>query len=133
MSCHHRTVSVLSVMFGLTALVFGQAPVSAPTGASASARLSSLPEPPVPGDPLELVTGETQVVQNPEQRAQILNLLARARYLSNVRGHAYDLKTTFTSVGQSPFDGTWQMEDVSPAANACRWTAQGSNGRLENI
>jgi hypothetical protein len=40
---------------------------------------SALRMAPVPGDPLELVTGQVQVVNTPASREAILQLLARAR------------------------------------------------------
>lgn len=46
-------------------------------GALPHVQMNSLPEAPVPAVALELVTGEVQVVQTPEQRAQIVQLLAR--------------------------------------------------------
>lgn len=79
----------------------------------------------VPYDPSEVVVGEAHLVQNAEERATTLQLLLTARRLSNVRLHAYDLKTTFTSYGSLPSDGRWSLEDTSPGANIYRWTAQG--------
>jgi hypothetical protein len=83
-------------------------------------------QPPVPGDPLELVT-DAQPVQDAEQRAAAMHLLTNARALSNVRAHPYDLKTTFVSTGASPGTdaGSWSLEDISPGREVYRWTAQG--------
>ncbi len=82
-------------------------------------------EPPVPADPLELVTGNAQPVQDVNQRAEIVNLLINAHQHSNVRAQPYDLRTTFRASGSSSSDGMWQMEDISPSAGLYRWTAQG--------
>jgi len=79
----------------------------------------------VPYDPLELVTGNASQADTPEARAAALDLLEKARRLSNVRLHAYDLKTSFTSFGSSSSDGRWILEDTSPGSNIYRWTAQG--------
>ncbi len=79
----------------------------------------------VPYDPLELVTRGAQQVQSAEERAAAMDLLARARRLSNVRLHAYDLKTSFTSYGSSSSDGRLILEDSSPAPFIYRWMAQG--------
>jgi hypothetical protein len=79
----------------------------------------------VPYDPLELVTGDAQQASTPEARAAALDLLEKAHRLSNVRLHAYDLKTSFTSYGSSSSDGRWILEDTSPGPNIYRWTAQG--------
>ena len=88
-----------------------------------AAIFESLAQPPVPNDPLELVSGDAQAVQDAEQRAVATHLLTRARTLSNVREYAYDLKTTFVSSGASA--GSWSLEDTSPAREVYRWTAQG--------
>ena len=81
--------------------------------------------PPVPYDPLELVNSDAQPVQDAEERAAVITMLANAHNLSNVRAQAYDLKTTFTSFGSSPSDGRWILEDTSPSRGVYRWTAQG--------
>ena len=90
----------------------------------ALAPVFALAQPPVPNDPLELVTA-AQPIQNAEQRLAATSLLANARSLSNVRAQAYDLKTTFTTTGTSSSDGSWSMEDTSPSRGLYRWTAQG--------
>jgi hypothetical protein len=87
--------------------------------------LISLASVPVPYDPLELVTRDAQEVRNAEERAAAIDLLEKARRLSNVRLHPYDLKTSFTSYGSSSSDGPWILEDMSPGPNIYRWTAQG--------
>jgi hypothetical protein len=89
-------------------------------------------QPPVPNDPLELVT-EAQPIQNAEQRLAATSLLQNARSLSNVRAQAYDLKTTFTSSGSSSSDGSWSMEDISPSSGVYRWTAQGPSYSAVNL
>lgn len=87
--------------------------------------LKLLPEPPIPSDPLELARDGAQSAEGAEQRAAVLELLSRARSVSNVRPHAYDLKTTFTSFGTMPSDGVWTLEDTSPGAGVYRWSAEG--------
>jgi hypothetical protein len=81
----------------------------------------SLPQPPVPNDPLELVAGDAQPVRDAERRAAATGLPKRAQELSNVRAYAYDLKTTFVSSGAS--QGSWSLEDTSPLHGVYRWTA----------
>jgi hypothetical protein len=81
--------------------------------------------PPLPYDPLELVTSDAQQIQDADQRAAAISMLTNARALSNVRAQPYDLKTTFKSFGSLPSDGTWTLEDASPSRNIYRWTAQG--------
>jgi hypothetical protein len=79
----------------------------------------------LPYDALELVTGNAQQIQDADQRAAALTLLTNARALSNVRAQPYDLKTTVKTFGSLPSDGNWILEDISPARNIYRWTAQG--------
>lgn len=94
---------------------------------------ANIPQPPVPADPLELVTGNAQPVQDAEQRLAAVNLLRNSRSLSNVRAYPYDLKTTFVTFGSSGVDGNWQMEDSSPSHGAYRWTAQGPGYSVVNL
>ena len=111
--------------------VFGQA--AAPPPASPRAFLANLSQPPVPSDPLELAGSNAQPVQDASQRAAIVSLLANARALSNVRAYPYDLKTSFTASNSSSSDGTWQLENISPARGSYRWTAQGPNYSVVNL
>jgi len=90
------------------------------------------PEPPVPPDPLELVTGNAQPVEDVSQRAEIINLLIDAHQRSNVRAQPYDLKTMFTVSG-SLSSGDWQAEDTSPGAGKYRWTVQGPGYSAVNM
>lgn len=78
----------------------------------------------VPYDANEPVSGSAQQVQTAEERAAAIDLLTKARQLSNIRQFPYLLKTTFTSYG-SQADGTWILEDTSPGREIYRWTAQG--------
>jgi hypothetical protein len=100
----------------------------APPPMPPSPRLSlrSIPPPPVPDDPLELVTDEAQPVTDAEQRATELAMLDNARNLSYVRAHPYDLNTIFTSL--DPTTGTnseWTEEDTWPGQGIYRWSAEG--------
>ncbi len=94
--------------------------------------MQQVAEPPVPSDPLELVTGDAQPVQGVSQRADIVNLLENAHRHSNVRAQPYDLKTTFTVSG-SLSSGQWQEEDTSPAGLHYRWTVQGPSYSAVNM
>jgi len=132
-------ISSLAPVFLLTVLliIVGAAAVSNLHGQAASAdapqidertlftMLKLAPEPPIPADPLELARDGGQSAESAEQRAAVLELLSRARSVSNVRAHAYDLKTTFTSFGTMPSDGVWTLEDTSPGAGSYRWSAEG--------
>lgn len=80
---------------------------------------------PAPSAPLELVTSGAQPVQTAEERANALDLLAKAERLSTVRAQPYDLKTSFTTYGSLPSDGEWTLEDIGPGPGIYRWTAEG--------
>ncbi len=123
---------VVSIAFQTLAL--GQtATPTVPAGPPPRILWATLAEPPVPSDPLELITANAQPVLETNERAAVINLLSSARALSNVRAQAYDLKTTFTAVGSSPSDGSWQLEDISPRRNLYRWTAQGPSYSAVNL
>jgi hypothetical protein len=87
---------------------------------------------PVPVDPLEMVTGQSQVMKTPTNRAATLDLLGRARRNYSLRnaGMAYDLKVKFTvtSGGETQYDGAWEMEDMFDPAQGLRWTAKAEAG-----
>jgi hypothetical protein len=80
---------------------------------------------PAPSAPLELVTSGAEPVQTAEERANALDLLAKAQRLSTVRAQPYDLKTSFTTYGSLPSDGQWTLEDIGPGPGIYRWTAEG--------
>ena len=88
---------------------------------------------PVPRDPLELATGAILAGGNtPASREAALQLLARARSSFALRstGQGYDLKVSFTvdSLGETNYDGAWQMEDVFVPGRGHRWTASAASG-----
>jgi hypothetical protein len=89
-------------------------------------------EPPVPTDPLELITGDAQPVTDVNQRAQIMDLLDNAHRISNVRAQPYDLKTTF-AVSGSLSAGQWQEEDIFPGGGLYRWNAEGPGYSAVNL
>jgi hypothetical protein len=84
---------------------------------------------PLPADSLELATGDTLKVANPENRALVLNLLERARQngseLYAAGGPAFHLKLSFTASGQSRYTGSGEMDEVRYSRNTSwRWTAR---------
>jgi hypothetical protein len=92
---------------------------------------------PVPRDPLELVTGQIQVAATPASREAVLQLLARARNsyaLRNAR-QAWDLKVSFTvdSLGETNYDGVWEMEDVFSPGQGLHWQAKTSGYTIKGI
>lgn len=98
------------------------APAPMMVRASPFAKLEATP---VPYDAAELATGEAEQAQTAEQRAAALSLITGAARLSNIRRYPYLLKTTFTASDSEGSDGTWDLEDASPAALVYRWTARG--------
>lgn len=87
---------------------------------------------PAPLDPLEPVTNQLRVAVTPASRQAALQLLARARQryaLASAR-QGYRLKVSFTvdSLGQTNYDGVWQMEDRFAPGQGYRWTALSASG-----
>ncbi len=118
---------VFSLAFAIA--LFAQTP---PVPVREALDFRTIPRPPVPADPLELVTGAAQPVQDAQQRIAAIALLNRARDLSNVRAQPYDLKTSFSAFGGLASDGSWMLEDISPG-RGYRWTAQGPNYSAVNL
>jgi hypothetical protein len=87
---------------------------------------------PVPRDPLELATSQTQAATTPASREAALQLLARARSSFALRStrQSWDLKVSFTvdSLGQTNYDGVWEMEDMFFPGQGHRWTATSASG-----
>ena len=87
---------------------------------------------PVPRDPLELTTSQSEVAGTPASRALALDLLARARSNFALRSgrQGYDLKVSFTvdSQGETNHDGSWEMEDLFSPGKGHRWTATTASG-----
>ena len=87
---------------------------------------------PIPNDPLEMVTGTTQVVSKSAGRDAALQLLTRARssYELKSAGRGYDLKVSFTvtSGGLTEYDGDWEMEEIFFPKYGTRWTAKAASG-----
>ena len=87
---------------------------------------------PVPPGPLELATGSILAANTQASREAALQLLARARGHFALRSarQAYDLKVSFTvdSLGQTNYDGAWQMEDLFAPGLGHRWTATAASG-----
>lgn len=80
-------------------------------------------------DPLELATGATLKVANPENRALVLSLLERARQngseLYAAGSPAFHLKLSFTSGGQSRYTGPGEMDEIHYSRQTYwRWTAR---------
>ncbi len=91
---------------------------------------------PVPPDPLELVTGATQVPGTPEERSAVLSLLERARQNADLHApgsSSFDLHVTFNASGNVLATGAGEMEEtwIDPATS--RWTAHLGNFSLDRV
>ena len=86
----------------------------------------------IPRDPLEVAAGQIQIADTTAKRDTAVQLLARARTsyaLRNLR-YSWDLKVHFTvdSLGQTNYDGDWQMEDIFSPGQGLHWTAKSAAG-----
>jgi hypothetical protein len=78
---------------------------------------------------MELATGDTLKVANPENRALVVNLLERARQngseLYAAGGLPFHLKLSFTASGQSRYAGSGEMDEIRYSGQTYwRWTAR---------
>ena len=95
---------------------------------SSSLAQSSASASALPAESLELATGATLKVANPENRALVLNLLERARQngseLYAAGGPPFHLKVSFTASGQARYTGSGEMEEIHYSRQTSwRWTA----------
>jgi len=115
-----RPLSTLSRMF---VFLLAAIPFCLLTSAPA-ARAQAMTLAAVPDSPLELVNGSARAVITPEGRDVAMDLLARAR--QNLTLHAagvppFQMKVSFTSSGDSRFEGDGTMEELY-AGPVLRWT-----------
>jgi len=95
--------------------------------ASAQSQLSVAP---LPGDPMELVTGATHVPTTPQEREQALNLLERARQNADLHtpGAApFILRVSFSASGNVLGTGSGEMEETWISPQNGQWTAHLGN------
>ena len=80
----------------------------------------------VPAGPLELITDNAHVLVTPEQRTVAIKLLNRARrnYNLHEERRPFTLKASFSSNGQSLYEGAGSMEESWLSERTWRWTAQ---------
>jgi hypothetical protein len=81
---------------------------------------------PVPSDPLELATGPTKLLDTPQDRSAILELVERARQNFDMQAGGtppYDLKVTFDASGRVAYTGSGEMEEMWLSAQRWRWSA----------
>lgn len=126
MPTRHTKVHALGALFVgflCQAILAAQTPahLTLPSGSGTT----QLNEPAVPPDRYELVTGDAQLVEDANERADTVALVTTALKHSNVRIRPYDLKTSFAALGTGSADGTWELQDTSIGPNRYRWTAQG--------
>lgn len=81
---------------------------------------------PVPYDPSEPVTGGLKALTNPQERSAALELLDRARQNYTFYGPhapAFTMKVSFTSSGQSQYEGSGSMQETW-IGQADHWSAK---------
>ncbi len=91
---------------------------------------------PLPPDSFELVTGSTQVPNTPEQRAQVIELLERARQNSNLHAPgspAFTMRVGFNATGNVLYTGSGEMEETWVAPLSFRWIARLGDFALTRI
>ena len=93
----------------------------------ASAAVLSAQIAPVPSDPLELVTGETQVPSNAQQRSDLVTLVENALTNHNLhlRGNnPFDIRVSFTAAATTLYPaGQGTLEESWVSARHWRWSA----------
>ncbi len=106
-----RLMLAVSLLLVLTTSGFSQSQTSAAT---------------VTNDPIEPVTGPAKVLDNPADRTLVLGLLEKARQnniLHEPGVQPFTLKVSFTSSGQTRYEGSGEMEETFVAFGKGRWTA----------
>jgi len=92
---------------------------------------------PVPANPWEPAASGVRTVTSHEERAQLIQLLDRARgfYSLNTAGVPYHLKTSFTvsSNGTTQFDGDWQMDMTHAPGLGTLITAETANYSVRHL
>src|SRR5215472_1528951 len=119
-----RAVFVSSVvLLILTSSVIAQ---NVPTAGAAQHATFIIPRAPIPADPLELATGATKILDTPEERTTMLNLLERARQNSDLWGPTkpYVLKLSYNSSGNALFTGSGELTQIWMSPARFRFDAQ---------
>jgi len=91
---------------------------------------------PLPSDPLELATGPAKVLDTPQLRALVLGLLEQARQNNGMHtaGTApFDLKASFTSLGQNRYTGAGDVEETWMSQKVWRWSAHLADYSINRI
>jgi len=91
---------------------------------------------PLPSDPLELATGPAKVLDTPQLRALVLGLLEQARQNNGMHtaGTApFDLKVSFTSLGQNRYTGAGEVEETWMSQKVWRWSAHLADYSIDRI
>jgi hypothetical protein len=81
---------------------------------------------PVPSDPLELATGPTKVLNTPQDRSAVLELMERARQNFDMQAAGtppYQLKVSFEASGRVAYTGPGDMEETWLSAQHWQWSA----------
>jgi hypothetical protein len=91
----------------------------------------------VPENRLELASSGVRIVEAPEERDALLNLMEKARsyYAFQESRLAYHVKTSFTvtSGGRTEYDGDWQLDEIYSPRLGVRLTARTAGSVFEQL
>ena len=117
-----RPLALFLLLLSLSLTGFAQ-------GGSPSAPLNPGPTAPIPSDPHEIATGETQVALAPSERSSVLALIERAREKSDLTfagsaAFALDVSFDASSQTQSSAPSSGKTQETSLDPQHWQWTAQ---------
>jgi hypothetical protein len=104
-------------------------------GATALAQ-SKLPVNPPPANSLELANGAIHVVETPQERAAVIELVEKARQNADLHSPgspAFTLKLSFTASGNAQVTGAGDMEETWLQPYAFRWKVRLGDYSLTRI
>lgn len=117
-----RPLALFLLLLSLSLTGFAQ-------GGSPSAPLNPGPTAPIPSDPHEIATGETQVALAPSERSSVLALIERAREKSDLTfagsaAFALDVSFDASSQTQSSAPSSGKIQETWLDPQHWQWTAQ---------
>lgn len=102
----------------------GMVVLLASAGALCQSRLNVVP---IPADPLEVVTGQSKVIDDAQERAAVFELLERARQNATFQAGGappYTMKVSFEAAGNVLYTGAGTMRETWRSTRNWRWSAQ---------
>lgn len=119
LSCFLAILSL--VLLSLSATVFAQ---------------TELPVNPPPANSLELANGAMHVVETPQERSAVIDLVEKARQNADLHSPgsaAFTLKVSFTATGSAQVTGAGDMEETWLQPYAFRWKVRLADYTLTRI